>query len=114
MASVGASPKLRLYTGSKPAAASDPATGTLLAELPLPPVWLGAAVNGVLTQAGVWTTPAGIASGTVGYYRIYNNAASTCHVQGSVPADLVGNPTNTVTAGVGVTVTGYTLTEGNA
>ncbi len=110
---VGASPKLRIYSGSKPASVSDPASGTLLAELTLPAVWLNAAASGALTQAGVWTVAAALATGTAGYYRIYDNAGTTSHIQGSVPSDLVGNPTNAITAGAGVTVTAFTLTEGN-
>lgn len=110
----GASPLFRYYTGSAPASCAAAATGTLLAELTLPSAWLAAAASGVAAQNGVWTTAAALATGTPGYFRIYDAAGVTCHIQGTVPDEITGSPTAVITSGSPVTVTGYTFTEANA
>jgi len=114
LALVGPSPKLRMYTGTKPTAASDPSSGTLLAEMTLPAVWLAAASNGVVVQAGVWTTAAALASGSAGYVRIFDSSGTTCHIQANVPDEFTGVPSNNTLEGAPVTITGGIFTEGNA
>jgi hypothetical protein len=81
---VGTAPKLRVYTGSAPAATADAATGTLLVEIDLPSDWLGAASAGVVSKAGTWSDAADGGTGsTPGYWRLVNTAGSTTHLQGS-------------------------------
>lgn len=80
---IGTSPQLRFYTGAKPAAAADAASGTLLATLTLPSDWMGAPSAGTATKAGTWTGT-GAAAGDAGYYRIYDSTGVTCHEQGTV------------------------------
>ena len=111
----GASPIFRFYTGTKPASLSDAVTGTLLAEITLPTVWLGTAGNGVVTQEGVWTTSSALATGTPGYFRIFKSDGVTPVMQGAIPVDLSGGSTPAITAGSAVTIgPGFTLTDGNA
>lgn len=111
---IGTSPLLRWYTGSPPANCAAAATGVLLAEAPLPSTWLAAASGGVAAQAGTWEESAAIATGTPGYFRIYDSTGTTCHVQGVIGEDLDGDPTEEIVAGSTVTITGYAITEGNA
>ena len=86
---VGASPKLRIYTGSAPANCAAAATGTLLVEIQLPSDWLAAASATSKIKAGTWSATSASA-GTAGYYRIVDNAGTTCGIQGVVGATASG------------------------
>jgi cytochrome c5 len=123
---VGTSPNLLFYSGAKPTACSDAASGTLVATLALTGNsgdWMSAAsaagnvVTKVKNPASTWSATA-VAAGTVGYYRIYNQAGSVCHEQGTVTATggggdmTIDNPV--VAIGQTITVTGKTITAGNA
>jgi hypothetical protein len=114
---IGTAPKLRLLSGSAPANCAATQTGTLLAELTLPSDWLSAASGGVKSLSGSWTGTATNA-GTVGYFRILDSGATTCHMQGTVTTsggggDMIASST-TVGVGDTETITSFTLTEGNA
>lgn len=95
---VGTSPKLQIRTGSAPADCASASTGTLLDEITLPSDWLAAAASGSKSKLGTWSA-ASVASGTVGHYRLFDNAGTTCHEQG--------------TAGVAVALTTNALTAAN-
>lgn len=80
----GTAPKLRIYTGTPPSDCTQAATGTLLATLVLPSDWMAAASAGskaILNQP--WSGNAGT-NGTAGYFRIWDSALVTCHIQGTV------------------------------
>ena len=113
----GASPKLRIYTGSMPANCAASATGTLLAEITCPSDWMNAASGGTKTLAGSWTVAA-TGTGNAGYYRIYDSGATNCDEQGDITATGGGGAMTvdnvSVASGQTVTVTSKTLTEGNA
>ena len=114
---IGASPKLRILTGAKPADCAAAQTGTQLVEVTCPADWLNAASGGQKTLAGVWTATAG-ASGTAGYYRITDSSGTVCHEQGTITAtggggDMTVDNTS-IANGQTVTVTTKTFTEGNA
>ena len=87
---IGTSPKLRFYTGAPPTNPSDAASGTLLCEMALPSDWAAAASAGSKAKAGTWSGTC-VATGTVGYFRLYDNAGSVCYIQGTVgtSGDLV-------------------------
>lgn len=113
----GASPKLRIYTGSRPADCAAAATGTLLAEITCPSDWMAAASGGAKVLAGSWTVAAS-AGGNAGYYRLYDSAGTNCDEQGSVTltgggGDLTLDNTSIAAAQV-VTITAKTLTAGGA
>ena len=101
---IGASAKLRVYTGSVPANCAAAATGTLLVEMALPVDWMTAASAASKTKAGTWTGTA-TGTGTAGYYRIVDNAGTTTGIQGTAGmsgTDLILDnssiaPTQTVT-----------------
>jgi len=105
---IGASPKLRLYSGGMPANAAAAATGTLLADVALPADWMNAASGGNKTKLGSWsgTGAAAASTGTnVGYFRITDTAGTTCHIQGTV----------TVTGGGGdMTLDNISIANGQA
>lgn len=82
-ATIGTSPKLRIYTGAPPVNCAAAATGSLLSELSLPSDWMANASGGTKVKAGSWSGSAS-ATGTAGYFRIWNTAVSVCHIQGTV------------------------------
>ena len=109
---VGASPLLQIYTGTPPGAANA-ASGTLLVSIPLPATWTAAPANGAMALSGTWTATAA-ATGTPGYFRLTNTAGSTVYIEGTCgvgTGDL--NFTAGISLGGAVTVTGFTMTEGN-
>lgn len=112
---VGASPKMRILTGTAPATCATAQTGTLLAELTLPADWASNAASGAKGLLGTWSG-AVVADGTAGYYRIVDNAGTVCHEQGTMGTsgqDLNGSSVALVTGQV-IVITAKTMTAGNA
>ena len=113
---IGASPKLRIYSGAMPVNCAAAPTGTLIAEITCPADWLAAASNGSKVLSGSWTVAATNA-GTAGYYRIYDSTGTNCDEQGNITATGGGSMTvdnTSIAAAQTVTVTTKTLTDGNA
>jgi hypothetical protein len=100
---ISTSPQLRIYTGSPPADCATAASGTLLATITLPSDWMAAASGGSKAKSGTWSVAAG-ASGTAGYYRIYDSTGTTCHEQGTVSLS-VAIATSALTAANGNVLT---------
>lgn len=83
VAHVGASPKLRLISGSMPATPATSQSGTLLVGMTLPSTWMAAASGGQAAKSGTWQDNAS-ATGTIGYARLLNSAESVVHWQGTI------------------------------
>lgn len=115
---IGTSPILRIRTGAPPASCAAARTGTVLASITLPSDWMAAASAGAVAKAGTWQDSSADAAGTPGHFEIVDSAGTTCHLQGTVTATGGGGDMTvdnmTVTVGAVVTVTGFSLTEGNA
>lgn len=123
---IGGNARIRFYSGTKPAICSDASTGTLLATMALTGAggdWMAAAsaAGNVVTKAknvaSTWTTT-GVAAGDIGYYRIYDASETVCHEQGTVTATGGGGDMTvdnvTIAIGQALTITGKTITAGNA
>jgi hypothetical protein len=118
---IGASARLRLYSGPPPANCAAAPTGTLLVDMALPSDWMATASNGSKAKSGTWsgTGTAGAGSGTTaGYFRIVDSTGSTCHVQGTVTitgggGDMTLDNPN-IAQNQTVTVNTFTITAGNA
>ena len=108
---VGASGTLVIYSGAEPAncAASNP-SGTL-ATINLPATFLASAA-GAASLVGTWTVSGAGASGTAFSFRIFDGS-SNCHLQGNCTTDMVLS-SNNIVSGSPVTITGFTITDGNA
>lgn len=101
---------VEIRTGSQPASANDAATGTLLATLTLPAPAFGAGSTGTATASAI-STVQGVAAGTAGWFRAKTNGGATV-VDGSVGTsgeDLNLN-TTTISVGVDVSITAWTIT----
>lgn len=114
---LGATAKLYLYTGSPPANCATADSGSLLATMTLPTDYMAAASSGSKALLGTWTTT-GSASGTVGYFRIKDNAGTTTHLQGTVTVTGGGGDmtldNTSVASGQTINITTFTITDGNA
>jgi hypothetical protein len=116
-ATIGASCKLRLYTGAAPANCGTAASGTQLAELTGNATFAPSASGGVLTLNSVTGANAS-AAGTAGYFRIYNSAGTVCHMQGTVDDGTTGADlalaSTLLAIGDPIAITSWTITEGGA
>lgn len=113
---IGTSPILKLRTGAAPADCGTADSGTVLATLTLPSDWMAAASSGAKAKSGTWQDTSADATGTAGHFRIYDSGGSTCHLQGTCgigTGDLQLDNTSLAT-GQSVTITAFTLTDGNA
>lgn len=115
---IGTSAILRIRTGASPADCGTADSGTVLATLNLPSDWLAAASGGSKAKAGTWQDTSADATGTAAHFRIYDSGGTTCHLQGSVTVTGGGGDLEVQNAsfasGQAVTITGFTLTDGNA
>jgi hypothetical protein len=111
---IGASPKLRLRTGSAPASLAAAATGTVVAEMTLPADWMAAAVNGVKSLSGSWQDGSADATGTVAHFEIVSSDGATRHLQGTVTGTGLGGDielqNTSVNSGQAVSITAFNLT----
>lgn len=121
---VGTAPILRIYSGTPPADVATALSGnTLLAEMTLPSDWLAAASGGAKTLLGTWQDAAADATGTASFFRIFNSAGTTAHLQGTVSQNAANGGTGDVqlqqataglVAGQQVTISAFTFTMGGA
>ncbi len=115
---VGTSAVLKIKTGSAPATCATADSGTVLASLTLPSDWMAAASSGSKAKTGTWEDTSADAAGTAAHFRLYASDGTTCHAQGTVTATGGGGDMtvdNVVFAvAQNFTVTGFTLTAGNA
>jgi hypothetical protein len=116
----GGSCAMKIFTGAQPANCLAANQGTDLVTINLPADWMAAAGSGAKAKAGTWSGTAGAGAGaTPGHFRIYNSQAtmdgSTCIMQGSCgvgSGDISFD--GTITSGQTVTISTFTLTDGNA
>lgn len=116
---------MELRSGALPSNCAAVSTGSLLARDTIPAdspsdAWADAA-SGAMAKNGTWTLTgiAGIATTNIGYFRIYKQSSpDECVLQGDVTATGGGGAMTvdnvSLAAAQVVTVTGFTLTDGNA
>lgn len=115
---MGTSAVLKIRTGSVPSSVGTADSGTVLATLQLPSDWLAAASAGAKAKNGTWSDTAADAAGTAGHFRIYAVGGTVAHIQGTVTTTAGGGDMTiqnlSIATGQAVTVTSFTLTDGNA
>jgi hypothetical protein len=113
---IGATSRIKIYTGSAPSKTAAP-TGTLLATL-TPSATFGTSATGVLTANAIASDTAAAAAGTPGYYRVIDGTTDDgthTQIQGSAgvgSGDI--NFSSAIAAGGTVAITSLTYTDGNA
>lgn len=115
---ISTSAVLKIRTGSVPATCATADSGTVLATLSLPADWMAAAGSGTKAKSGTWEDTSADAAGTAAHWRLYASDGTTCHAQGTVTAtggggDMTVDNTS-FAAAQSFTITGFTLTAGNA
>lgn len=113
---IGVSAIMKIRTGAAPADCATADSGTVLATINLPSDWMAAASAGSKAKSGTWQDASADSTGTAAHFRIYDSGGTVCHIQGTVgqgTGDLSLDNTSLV-AGQSVTITGFTLTDGNA
>lgn len=115
---IGTSAVLKIRTGAAPATCATADSGTVLATCTLPSDWMAAASSGTKAKSGTWEDTSADATGTAAHFRLYASDGTTCHAQGTVTAtggggDLTVDNTSFASAQA-FTITGFTLTAGNA
>lgn len=113
---IGTSAVLKIRTGAQPADVATADSGTVLATISCPSDWAAAASSGSKAKSGTWSDSSADASGTAAHFRLYASDGTTAHMQGSVgqgSGDLSLDNTNIAT-GQAVTISTFTLTDGNA
>jgi hypothetical protein len=115
---IGASPMFRILSGAIPGSVSAADSGTKLVEIQLPSDWMAAAAVGAKAKAGTWQQTAACATGTAGYFRLYNTAGASPWIQGNVGGTGSGCAleldNTSITQGQQVTVNTFQLVDGNA
>jgi hypothetical protein len=109
----GAGAKLRIYNGTQPAKGGT--ATTLLAEFVLGSPFAPGASAAVLSPT-LPSATTGLAASTATWFRIVKADGTTHVIDGTVGtsgADLILN-TTTISVGVAVSVTAFTITRGNA
>lgn len=112
-ARAGANALLRIYSGSRPATGG--AATTLLAELTCNATFAPAAASGVLTLNAITQDSSANATGTATWFRIVKSDGSTFVLDGNVGtsgSDL-NLTTTSIVATQPVSITSFTITEGN-
>lgn len=113
---IGTAPTLEIRSGAAPANCAAADSGTVLATLTLPSDWMAAASSGAKAIAGTWQDLSADATGTAGHFRI--KVSGTTHLQGSISGTGGGGDmelsSTSITAGQSVTISTFTLTDGNA
>ena len=118
----GNSCSLEIRSGAVPANCAAANAGSVLATINLPADWMAAASGGQKLLAGSWQDLSADATGTAAHFRMFNSQATkdgtTCFLQGTVTATSGGGDMEltsvSLTAGQSVSISTFTLTDGNA
>jgi hypothetical protein len=109
---------MKIRTGAAPANCAAADSGTVLATLTLPTDWMAAASSGSKAKSGTWADASADAAGTAAHFRIYQSDGTTVVMQGTVTETGSGGDmtvdNDNFEAGQTFTVTGFTITDGNA
>ena len=115
---IGTSAVLKIRSGAAPANCGTADSGTVLATCTLPSDWMAAASSGSKAKSGTWEDTSADATGTAAHFRLYASDGTTCHAQGTVTATGGGGDMTvdnvSFAAAQAFTITGFTLTDGNA
>lgn len=110
----GGSALLRIYDGSRPATGGT--ATTLLAELTCNATFAAGAASGVLTLNAITQDSSANATGTATWFRIVQSNGTTHVLDGNVGtsgSDL-NLTTTSIVSGQPVSISSFTITEGNA
>ena len=111
----GASAKLRIYSGTKPATSDTAITGTLLVELICNATAFAATTSTATLTANAIANGTAVATGVASHYRIFKADGTSAAIDGTVgttASDLIIDNTS-INSGQVVSVSSSTFTEAN-
>lgn len=113
---LGASPILKIRSGSVPANCAAADSGTVLSTINLPSDSMAAAAAAVKSKLGTWSDSAADATGNAAHWRLYKNDGTTCVMQGTCAIGSGDMPLDntSIASGQGVTISAFDLTEAGA
>lgn len=115
---IGVSAVVKVFSGSAPANCGTADSGTKLVEFDLASDWAGNASAGSKSFSSTPISATAAATGTAGYFRIYDSTATTCHMQGTVTATGGGGDitidNTSITSGQTVQITSWSITAPGA
>lgn len=113
---IGVSAILKIRSGAAPATVAAADSGTVLATVLLPSVWMSAASGASKAKLGTWQDLLADATGTAGHFRFYATDGVTAHLQGTYGTaatdDMIGDSVS-FTAGQGFTINTFQITAAN-
>lgn len=113
---VGVSAKIRIWTGTQPANCGTADSGTQLVEFDLASDWAANASAGAKALTSTPVSATASATGTAGYFRLYDSTPTVCHMQGTVgtsATDMIIDNTSIV-SGQTVQIASLSFTEPGA
>jgi hypothetical protein len=115
---IGTSAVFHIRSGAAPASVASADAGDILATMTLPNDWMSNASNGAKSLSGTWQDLEADADGTAGHFRVYASDGVTAHMQGSITVTGGGGDMTLDNTSISrrqqITITGFTLNEGNA
>lgn len=115
---IGTDPVLEFRSGSMPANVAAARTGTVLSTMTLPASPFGSPSAGAVAKAGTWQDASADATGTLGYWTLYQDDGTTAVAQGTVTATGGGGDitvaSTSITSGQPFTINTFTITDANA
>lgn len=113
---LGASPIMKFRTGAPPSNVGSASTGTVVATLPLPADPFTQA-GATISKSGTWEDTSADNAGIIGHFELCQSD-DTVVIRGTVTETGGGGDVtvdnNDVNAGQPVTVTSFSITDGNA
>lgn len=113
----GTAVRVKIRTGTKPAAIGDASAGTVLVDMTLPSDYFAAAASGAKAKLGTWEDASADDTGTAGHFEIFKSDNTTLVARGTVTATSGGGDleldNTSITSGQSVTISTFTLNAGN-
>lgn len=117
-ADIGASPVLKIRTGTQPLDCATADSGTVVMSITLSSDWMDVASGGTKSFSDLPGTFTASGTGVGDHFRLYKSDGITCMMQGSVTLTGGGGnitmSNNNVVSGFTYTVNAFTLADNNA
>jgi hypothetical protein len=109
---------VKIFTSTMPASTVTASAGSPLVSWTLASDWAAAASGGSKAFSATPLQASAIATGTAGYFRLFDSTGTTCHMQGTVTltgggGDMTLDNTS-INSGQAVQITSWTLTAPGA
>jgi hypothetical protein len=109
---------IKIWSGSAPSTCGTADSGTKLVEFDLASDWASAASAGAKALSSTPISATAAATGTAGYFRLYDSTPTVCHMQGTVTATGGGGDVTidslSIASGQTISITSWSITAPGA